>query len=622
MDAEVHRATNAEAILHQEILTEQGERVAADTVLQTNINNEASTRASEDQKLQTNIDTEASTRVSEDLKLKTSIEEETSRAKSAEADLNTKIETETNTRISEDERLESLIDAEATRAKNSEAVLQGNIDAEAERAKSAEGQLQKNIDAETNRAKGAEEKLASDLDAEVHNRETADDNLHTEIETVNGKVVALAERVTECESDIVNLQTITTNLQNQMSSLDKTVAGMLETVNNLEVTMNTLKQSVLNMQNTVNAISDEIDDIKKRLDGHDTDIANIEVDIEHIVDGTTELPYVKKAGDTMTGELAMSGNKITGVADGSDTNDAVNYGQLFSLQSAITEERNRATEAEESIKDSYVKKAGDTMSGSLAMSDNKITGVADGSDTNDAVNYGQLSALQGDYVKKSGDTMSGSLAMSDNKITGVADGSDTNDAVNYGQLSALQSAITAEANRAEGVESDIKNNYVKKSGDTMSGDLNMSNNNVTGIQNLTPNIGLYGNYAINQNFLYTTILPIPNPFTVDTVNTTYETFTFTILGNIILFTFEGINLSPSTNGYITIYISDQLFGAPVNYEPLLKYVPYNEAIGESIFLCDVTANSNIVNLIIPKFTTSSGPDAPLDKLVIPVLVHS
>ena len=578
LDAEVHRATNAEAILHQEILTEQGERVAADTVLQTNINNEASTRASEDQKLQTNIDTEASTRVSEDLKLKTSIEEETSRAKSAEADLNTKIETETNTRISEDERLESLIDAEATRAKNSEAVLQGNIDAEAERAKSAEGQLQKNIDAETNRAKGAEEKLASDLDAEVHNRETADDNLHTEIETVNGKVVALAERVTECESDIVNLQTITTNLQNQMSSLDKTVAGMLETVNNLEVTMNTLKQSVLNMQNTVNAISDEIDDIKKRLDGHDTDIANIEVDIEHIVDGTTELPYVKKAGDTMTGELAMSGNKITGVADGSDTNDAVNYGQLFSLQSAITEERNRATEAEESIKDSYVKKAGDTMSGSLAMSDNKITGVADGSDTNDAVNYGQLSALQ--------------------------------------------SAITAEANRAEGVESDIKNNYVKKSGDTMSGDLNMSNNNVTGIQNLTPNIGLYGNYAINQNFLYTTILPIPNPFTVDTVNTTYETFTFTILGNIILFTFEGINLSPSTNGYITIYISDQLFGAPVNYEPLLKYVPYNEAIGESIFLCDVTANSNIVNLIIPKFTTSSGPDAPLDKLVIPVLVHS
>ena len=347
LDAEVHRATNAEAILHQEILTEQGERIAADTVLQTNINTEASTRASEDAKLQQNIDAEVTRATTAETTLQTNIDNEVSRAKS------------------EEKRIEDKVDAETLRATQAETKLQEGIDAEAERAKSAESDLQKAIDAETKRATGAETKLASDLDAEVHAREDADVVLHDEVNAVDGKVDALTLRVSECESDIANLQTLTTSLQQQMSALDATVAGMLSTVSDLEKAMNEVKLLVHNMESTVNQITGEFTSIKERLDTIESDIAGIELEIEHIIDGTTELPYVKKSGDTMTGSLAMSSNKITGVADGADDADAVNVGQLNSAKSELDGKISNITDGTTELP--YVKKTGDTMTGSLTL---------------------------------------------------------------------------------------------------------------------------------------------------------------------------------------------------------------------------------------------------------------
>ena len=396
LDSEVHRATNAEAILHQEILTEQGERVAADKVLQTNINTEASTRADADKVLQSNID------------------KEVSRATASETVIQTNVDNEVNRAKSEESRIEGLVTDEVTRAKNAESVLQSDIDKEAERAKAAEGVLQQNIDAETKRATGAEEKLASDLDTEVHARETSDTNLHTEITTVDGKLTALTSRVDECESDIANLQTVTTALQQQMSALDKTVAGMLQTVSDVESAMNDVKLAVSNMQTLVNTLSLQFEELKKtvetfdgRISALEGDVANIESDIAGIVDGTTELPYVKKSGDTMSGALNIQGTSLstegqtfnitTGnntfvfgksihagsqpiydVAAGTEETHAVNVSQLntettraksaeSTLQSAITAEANRAESAESSIKSSYVKKSGDTMSGALLM---------------------------------------------------------------------------------------------------------------------------------------------------------------------------------------------------------------------------------------------------------------
>jgi hypothetical protein len=55
----------------------------------------------------------------------------------------------------------------------------------------------------------------------------------------------------------------------------------------------------------------------------------------------------------------------------------------------------------------------------LNMNNNKITNLSDGTDANDAVNVSQLSALGTNYVLKTGDTMSGTLNMNGSDITTV-----------------------------------------------------------------------------------------------------------------------------------------------------------------------------------------------------------
>lgn len=73
---------------------------------------------------------------------------------------------------------------------------------------------------------------------------------------------------------------------------------------------------------------------------------------------------------------------------------------------------------------------GGTMSGSIAMGSNKLTGLANGTATGDAVNLGQLNGK----LSTSGGTMSGALNMGSNKITNLAAGTASTDAVTYAQL--------------------------------------------------------------------------------------------------------------------------------------------------------------------------------------------
>ena len=73
---------------------------------------------------------------------------------------------------------------------------------------------------------------------------------------------------------------------------------------------------------------------------------------------------------------------------------------------------------------------GGTMSGSIAMGSNKLTGLANGTATGDAVNLGQLNGK----LSTSGGTMSGALNMGSKKITNLAAGTSSTDAANLGQL--------------------------------------------------------------------------------------------------------------------------------------------------------------------------------------------
>ena len=66
-----------------------------------------------------------------------------------------------------------------------------------------------------------------------------------------------------------------------------------------------------------------------------------------------------------------------------------------------------------------VAKAGDTMSGALAMGTNKITGLGNPTNAQDAATKTYVDAADALKVAKAGDTMSGNLAMGGFKITGL-----------------------------------------------------------------------------------------------------------------------------------------------------------------------------------------------------------
>lgn len=105
--------------------------------------------------------------------------------------------------------------------------------------------------------------------------------------------------------------------------------------------------------------------------------------ITFIQESSTYLPL---AGGTMTGNIAMGSNKVTGLAAPTSANDAVRkaYADLFLLL------------------------AGGTMSGAIAMGSNKITGLAAGSASGDALRYEQLISL---YLLLTGGTLSGDLTL-------------------------------------------------------------------------------------------------------------------------------------------------------------------------------------------------------------------
>jgi hypothetical protein len=160
-----------------------------------------------------------------------------------------------------------------------------------------------------------------------------------------------------------------------------------------------------------------------------TDLNTVQSNINALntgkADSSALSSYLALAGGTMTGNIAMGSNKITGLAAASANGEAVRYEQLSS----------------------YLPLAGGTMSGAIAMGNKKITDLAAGSSNGDALRYEQLGAALASYLPLAGGTMTGALNMGSKKITSLAAGSANTDAANYKQLTdglaTKQASITA-----------------------------------------------------------------------------------------------------------------------------------------------------------------------------------
>lgn len=93
---------------------------------------------------------------------------------------------------------------------------------------------------------------------------------------------------------------------------------------------------------------------------------------------------------------------------------------LNELAAALGDDANYASTTTAAIA-TKLAKAGGTMSGAIAMGNNKVTGLATPTAGTDVTHKTYVDAGDALQVLKAGDTMSGALAMGTNKITGVGD---------------------------------------------------------------------------------------------------------------------------------------------------------------------------------------------------------
>jgi len=141
---------------------------------------------------------------------------------------------------------------------------------------------------------------------------------------------------------------------------------------------------------------------------------------------------IKRTGAVaFTANQPLGGNRLTGVGDGIDPQDAVTVSQF-----------NAFTTVWNALEAYFLRLDGSTpMASSLPMGNNKITGLLAGTAPQDGVNFTQLDTK----VNKAGDTMTGPLNMGSQLITNLANPTAETDAINLQTARTIAAAFATRA---------------------------------------------------------------------------------------------------------------------------------------------------------------------------------
>lgn len=329
-----------------------------------------------------------------------------------------------------------------------------------------------------------------------------------QITEIYSKIDALNTRLTKVEGDITTIKGQIDTINQQITSINQAISSIREEISNLTEQIAGITSSITNLTNRVQTVEGKVTTIEGNITDIQGDITNIEGDITNINNalddikgGTTELPYVKKAGDTMSGALNMGSNKVSSVGTPTEDADAATKkyvddkvsGAAYQLPVAgpntlggvkvgtglnITSDGTLSATGGGGETGDYLPLAGGTMSGDIVMSEGtaiNLGSAATGSVYNDNGDVaikseaGKVLAI-GSEVRAI--TPDGSPA----KVTNVADATESGDAVNKGQMDDELGPIRTDISEIETNITNIKNGtdalpYVKKSGDTMTGTL-------------------------------------------------------------------------------------------------------------------------------------------------------
>lgn len=348
-----------------------------------------------------------------------------------------------------------------------------------------------------------------------------------QITEIYSKIDALNTRLTKVEGDITTIKGQIDTINQQITTINQAISSIREEISNITEQIAGITSSITNLTNRVQTVEGKVTTIEGNITDIQGDITNIKGDITNINNalddikgGTTELPYVKKAGDTMSGALNMGSNKVSAVATPTNDADAATKkyvddkvsGAEYKLPIAgptklggvkvgsglnITADGTLSATGGGGGVGDYLPLAGGTMSGDIVMSEGtaiNLGSAATGSVYNDNGDVaikseaGKVLAI-GSEVRAI--TPDGSPA----KVTNVADATESGDAVNKRQMDDELDPIRTDISEIETDITNIKNGtdalpYVKKSGDTMTGTLNI----IAGVNNrlmFGTNMGLY-----------------------------------------------------------------------------------------------------------------------------------
>jgi hypothetical protein len=129
---------------------------------------------------------------------------------------------------------------------------------------------------------------------------------------------------------------------------------------------------------------------------------------------------------------------------------------LNELAAALGDDPNFATTVTTSIA-TKVSKAGDTMTGELAMSNAKITGLGTPTAATDAATKGYVDGQDATKLNLSGGTMTGGIVMGANKITSTATPTVADDLTRKGYVDSILGSATSAANSAAAASTSATN---------------------------------------------------------------------------------------------------------------------------------------------------------------------
>lgn len=323
------------------------------------------------------------------------------------------------------------------------------------------------------------------------------DALNTRLTKVEGDITTIKGQIDTINQQITTINQAISSIREEISNITEQIAGITSSITNLTNRVQTVEGKVTTIEGNITDIQGDITNIEGNINNIEGDINNINNTLDGIKDGTTELPYVKKAGDTMSGALNMGSNKVSAVATPTDDADAATKkyvddkvsGAAYKLPIAsgstlggikvgtglnVTADGTLSATGTGETGD-YLPLSGGTMKGDIVMQDGTSLDLAQtGSLYNDNGNTvlkgtGPVVAM-GTQVKvqnEGGDAV---------QIKNVANATENGDAVNKGQmdgeLDPIKTDITNIKNGTDALP------YVKKSGDTINGNLQI-NGNVT-----------------------------------------------------------------------------------------------------------------------------------------------